>query len=255
MGDPAHYISGSQLHQAVKEGKPAFAIFQPGMSIFEYYGRSENAAEDEAFNKMMSTFTQKLDQATLLHDFSNCKVVVDVGGGYGKLLMNIMDAYPNVGHGIVVELPAVVRTVPELSVQYKGKITWIEGDFFKPLSVAADCYVMKSVLHDWNDEECLVILRNLAAVMPPGATLVNFDRLMPTGDGRHPAKLMDVIMMAMCTGKERTSEQWHDLLGAAGFEIVDIVESPTMAAIAAVVAGSPQSAKRVADGQLGELGC
>jgi hypothetical protein len=71
----------------------------------------------------------------------------------------------------------------------------LQGDFFKPLSVTADCYVMKSILHDWNDAECEVILRNIAAVMPIGATLVNFDRLMPSGNGLHPAKMMDINMM------------------------------------------------------------
>lgn len=83
-----------------------------------------------------------------------------------------------------------------MHVAWRGTCV-LQGDFFKDIAVKADCYVMKSVLHDWNDSSCLTILRNLRAVMPDGSTLVNFDRLMPPFGDRdfHPAKAMDINMM------------------------------------------------------------
>lgn len=71
----------------------------------------------------------------------------------------------------------------------------MQGDFFKDIPVSADCYVMKSILHDWPDAQCLTILRNLRQAMPSGATLVNMDRLMPESSAPHPAKTMDINMM------------------------------------------------------------
>ncbi|WIA16181.1 hypothetical protein OEZ85_012895 [Tetradesmus obliquus] len=239
FGAAGHFIPWMHLDKAVKEGKPAFEFFQPNLpgGAFQYMSLPENKEEEHTFNKLMTMFTKTMDVGIVnLHDFSGYRVVADIGGGYGRLLMDIMDAHPGVQEGIVFEMPSVVDMVPEAPERFKGKINWVKGDFFTSIAAKADCYVMKSILHDWSDERCVTILTNLRASMAPGSVLVNFDRLMPCfgTPGFHPAKGMDINMMTMVGGKERTTQQWHDLLGKAGFAITSISQGPSMAAILAV---------------------
>jgi len=155
------------------------------------------------------------------------ETVVDVGGGNGSLLVALLERRPSL-HGIVLDLPETVRDEKALG----ERIEFVEGSFFKRVP-EGDVFVLGTVLHDWDDESATRILQTIRRSAREGSRLLVIDRVLPPGNEPDGSKWLDILMLALLGGKERTEAQWRELLAAGGFEPVRFHE----ALIEAVPAG------------------
>jgi len=169
------------------------------------------------------------------YDFSALETVVDVGGGTGNLLAAILDRHPG-ARGILADLPHVVREAPAL-IGPRGladRVTIEAIDFFKSVPGGGDVYLLSHVIHNWNEDQCLTILGNCRKAMKPNSRLLIIEMVLPAGDTAHPGKLLDIAMLVMPGGQERTQEEYDTLLSKAGFRLTRIV--PTESAVSVVEA-------------------
>lgn len=205
-----------------------------GMTVFDYLAQHPQEASD--FNEAMIGFhgAEPLAVAAA-YDFSGCETVVDVGGGTGNLLAAILDRHPG-ARGILADLPHVLREAPAL-IQPGGladRVTVEAIDFFKSVPVGGDAYLLSHVIHDWNEDQCITILGNCRKVMKPDSRLLIIEMVLPAGDTSHPGKLLDIAMLVMPGGQERTEEEYGTLLSKAGFRLTHVV--PTKSAVSLVEA-------------------
>lgn len=153
------------------------------------------------------------------YDFSTFKTIVDIGGGNGALIMGILDKTPGAA-GIVFDEDYVVEETNK-HLKEKGfdkRCTTQEGSFFDFVPKNADAYLMKMILHDWNDEQCLKILKNCSEAMKPSGKLLVIESVIPEGNTPHPGKFMDINMLAMTGGKERTEKNSFLLMQVCNFQ-------------------------------------
>ena len=219
----AHFVwkpSGA-FADAVQTGEPAFERVY-GAPFFEYLaGHPEDAA---VFNAAMSSSPGSLAAIVGAYDFSRFERIVDVGGGHGRLLAAILSANPLL-RGVLYDLRGVVAgasAVRQEPISRRCEI--IGGDFFTGVPAGADVYILKGIIHDWNDEAALKILKNCRrAIRPDGALLLAEAVLTPPAD---PATaLMDILMMVLTSGRERTESEFRSLLREAGFSMVQVIRA------------------------------
>jgi hypothetical protein len=210
---------GELLH-SVETGLQGFQHVH-GKTLYEFLQQNHEAAS--IFNKAMTAFSGTESDAIIkAYDFSLQNMVVDVGGGEGFLLSALVKAYPNLS-GVVLDLPVVDR--PESSDQSDPRINYVYGDFFKEIPMGGDIYILKSILHNWNDESCINILRNCRKVMTDDATLLVIERVVPEGNGKSDSKLFDINMLIMTEGRERKENEYRNLFNAAGFMLTRVVST------------------------------
>jgi SAM-dependent methyltransferase len=149
-------------------------------------------------------------------DWRGDETVVDVGGGNGSLLVELLRRQPGL-RGIVFDLPETVRDADALG----DNIEFVEGSFFESVP-EGDVYVLSTILHDWDDERAAAILRTIRAAAPPGARLLLLEAVVPAGNEPDGAKWLDLLMLALFAGRERDEAQWRALLDAGGFEPTSI---------------------------------
>jgi len=169
------------------------------------------------------------------YDFSGFQTVVDIGGGTGNLLATILEHYPG-PHGVLFDLPDVVREAPAL-IQTRGlsdRVTVEAGDFFTSVPAGGEAYLMSHVIHDWDDDQCLTILGHCHRAMNPSGRLLIIEMVLPEGDVPDLGKVVDMEMLVMSGGQERTEQEYGTLLGKAGFRLARIV--PTESAVGVVEA-------------------
>jgi hypothetical protein len=208
------------LHHSVLTGQPAFDRIH-GTSFFNYLAdRPDDAA---TFNAAMSA----LPIAEILdaYDFSRFEQIVDVGGGQGALLHGILSAYPKL-RGVLADLPTVVADAKLLrtgSIAERCEIIGI--DFFKQVPEGADAYVMKAILHDWDDESALKILKNCHLAIRDGGKLLVMDNVLKRANEPDPnlGRFVDLSMLILATGRERTEAEFAALLRAAGFSLTRVI--------------------------------
>jgi SAM-dependent methyltransferase len=147
------------------------------------------------------------------------ETVVDVGGGNGSLLVELLRLHPGL-RGIVFDLPETVRDEAALG----DRIEFVEGSFFESVP-GADVYILSTILHDWDDERAAAILRTIRAAAPGGSRLLIVDAVVPPGNDPGGNKWLDILMLAVLAGKERAEAQWRELLAAGGFEAVRFHEA------------------------------
>jgi hypothetical protein len=147
--------------------------------------------------------------------------VLDVGGADGTLLAQVLKACPDTT-GTVLDLPHVVHAVEPLAEAngLADRLDAVAGDFFASVPPGYDTYVMSMILHDWDDERAIRLLSNIAAAGPRGARVLAFELVVPAGNAPHLAKMIDLTMLAMLTGHERTEPELRALCTAAGLEYV-----------------------------------
>ena len=213
---------GGLLH-SVRTGEPAFdRIF--GMSNFEYWEHDPEAGtiHDAFFRAMARTTNSPLVAA---YDFSRFGTIVDVGGSNGSLLTAILRAYPGV-RGILFDLPHVVSgAAPVLDeAGVADRCTVVGGTFFESVPVGGDAYVLKYVIHDWDNARASTILRRCHEVMTPEAVLLLIEQVLPehleAGVAAQRLARLDLQMLVLTPGgRERTEGEFRSLLGAAGFEL------------------------------------
>jgi hypothetical protein len=216
---------GDVLH-SVQTGKTAFEK-QFGTSYFAYL--AQHPAADRVFNEAMTGYTTQLVGAVVdAYDFSPFKAVVDVGGGYGTLLAAILHRHP-VTRGILFDQPHVVAAAGEqLAVAgVAERCTTVGGDFFVEVPASGDAYVLAQILHDWDDERSVAILRQCRRAIPVHGKLLVVELVLPPGEEPFFGKWLDLHMLVMLGARERTATEYDALFRAAGFALTRVV--PTAA--------------------------
>lgn len=215
------------LPDVVRDGGPDGFVREFDASIFEYVDR--NPEFGEIFNTSMSG-SSEIQTAWVLdalgsYDFSRFSEVCDIGGGHGHLLCSLLAAHPHL-EGTVLERPSVIAEkdrlwAPKLGVD--DRCTYTEGDMFDEVP-PADAYLLKMILHDWTDDECMDILSNLHDAATSDGRVFVVERVVPGPETPHFSKLYDVNMMISTGGRERTQEEYATLLGRAGWDCIETWE-------------------------------
>jgi hypothetical protein len=214
--DFAH-LFGGVWHRAAAEldatGEPTFArIF--GTNYWAWL--AENPDERAAFDRAMAEGTEDRVERLASVDWRGDETVVDVGGGNGAVLVELVRRLPGL-HGIVFDLPEAVRDEASLG----DRVTFVAGSFFESVP-AGDVYLLSSILHDWDDESAAAILRVIRASAPRGARLLVRETVVPAGNDPNGAKWLDLLMLALFAGRERDEAQWRALIEPAGFRVDEI---------------------------------
>lgn len=221
---PTHYTVWRHLSDVVRDRSRNGFQREFGHDLFEHIEADPEYAQ--VFNEAMSSLSQMESAmvADLLDgiDFSSFDEVCDVGGGHGHLLCTLLRETPAV-EGAVLELPTVVEDETQHWHERMGltdRVRFVAGDFFEDVP-AADTYLLKHILHDWDDAECVEILSTIREAAPTSARLFNCEFVVPGADRSHLAKVYDVHMMVATAGRERTESEYADLFEEAGFEHVE----------------------------------
>jgi hypothetical protein len=229
---PEHYAIWKHLGDMVKDGKQDGFMREFGLRIFDYI--PQNPAYTEVFNYAMSSYsathTKWVLEALKSYDFSNIQSLCDIGGGHGHLICNILREHPQL-KGMVLELESTIKDKKLLWAEKMGladRCSYLVGDMFREVP-RSDAYMMKMILHDWNDEECVKILSNIQKASPAGGRVLIVEHVVPGPETPHFAKLFDVHMMCALTGRERTEKEYAGLLEKAGLQYVQTHYPPSKA--------------------------
>jgi hypothetical protein len=203
-----------------------------GMPVFDYLGRHPDEAA--LFSETMVGFHGAEPAAVAAaYDFSAFDTVVDVGGATGNMLAAILGRHAR-PRGILFDLPHVVAAAPALLEAHGvgSRVTIESGSFFDGLPAGGDAYVLSHVIHDWSEAQCLTILGHCRAAMKPNGRLLIVEMVLPEGDTPHPGKMLDMVMLVVPGGQERTAAEYAPLLQKAGFRVERVV--PTASAVSVV---------------------
>lgn len=216
LGMPARWQAAGQLKHAVLTGETGIRkVF--GMDLFDYNTR--NPEEGAVFDRAMRAKARSDIAAVLAaYDFSGAGVIVDVGGGSGHLLGAILARTG--GHGVLFDLPSVAERV---KVAGTPPFEVVGGDFFADPLPAGDTYLLMHVLHDWADEEAGKILAAVRRAARPGAKLLIVEMLVPDRSAPHPAFELDVLMMCVTGGRERTRSEFSALMKSSGWRLGNVI--------------------------------
>ena len=217
----------NMLTYSVRTSRPAFE-HSFGMSFFEYMARHSIAAQ--RFGELMAfdTDTRATSVATT-YDFSTAGQVVDVGGGYGSLIVEILKHNSHLT-GVLFDIKHVLDQAGCRidSAGLSQRCDLAAGDFFEKLPTGGDLYIYSQVLHDWNDRDCLRILETCRRALRPSAKLLLVETLMPEQiEGTCPAVELDLMMLMLTGGKERTLSEYRELLALAGFRLTEVLRIDT----------------------------
>jgi O-methyltransferase domain/Dimerisation domain len=217
-----HYQACGNLLHSVQTGSPAFNnVF--GASLFDYLKQNNDAAE--SFNHGMSNLSSMLGYALLMaYDFTGIYSIVDIGGGQGKLLERILQFNPGM-MGTVFDTASTIQSAEQLS--RNGRCSYVAGDFFTSVPQGADAYLLCGVIHDWDNDRAATILRNCRKAMTKTSRVLLVDMIVSEAASGSFSKLLDLNMLVMNGGRERTIAEFRALLNAADYKITRIV--PTMA--------------------------
>ena len=228
---PAIYRAGGELLHAVTTGEPAVNhVF--GAPLFDHL--AAHPAEGAEFHTGMGQYSL-IESANFARE---CRLpetctVVDVGGGQGALLLMILQRHPGL-HGVLFDLPNVIAHHKLGELEDAGRWKTVGGSFFDSVPTG-DVVVIQYVLHNWDDERCLAILRNCRRAMAPGGRVIIHDMIVPPGNEPDQSKVLDVVMLSIVTGRERTRHEFEQLLHAAGLRILTITP-PTVGALSTIEA-------------------
>jgi O-methyltransferase domain/Dimerisation domain len=224
MSDPMHMNVYSELPHTLETGETGFKKVS-GMGPFEFFQRNDE--ENKLFNAAMTSISRQFIQPVIeVYDFGESGTLADIGGGHGALLAAILERHRGL-HGIVFDAPYVAEGAKSL-IESRGlapRCQVIGGDFFKGVP-PADSYVMKSIIHDWNDERAIAILKNcLAAMRGPSGKVILLEMLIGAANEPGLAKWVDIEMLAIAGGRERTETEYAELLAKAGLRLARVVHT------------------------------
>lgn len=218
-------VSWTLLH-SMKTGESGFRL-RYGKSLFEWL--SEHPEDERLFSESMSTFSGvEIGSILASYDFSQHASVVDVGGAHGKLLEAILQAHPGLT-GTLFDLPSVIDRATTLARPdaVQGRFSLVAGDFFEAVPSGKDLYILKHILHDWDDERSLRILRRVESAMPRGARLLIAEQGIAPPGVPNPGKLLDVVMLSLLEGgRERSAEEFAALMSQVGLQLERVSPTP-----------------------------
>jgi SAM-dependent methyltransferase len=219
---PLFWRAWGELLECVKTGQTGMMIAFGQMNPFEYF---EAHPQDGAiFNNAMTEISRNVGPAiAAAYDFGRFRKIVDAGGGHGSLLVAILRRYAS-PRGVVFDLPHVVKDARP-AIEAAGLAARCEaaaGDLLESLPSGADAYVMKAIIHGFDQERAVQILRNVRRAIAPEGRLLVIDRVVPSGNERSPSKLADLQMLVMSGGRERSPSEFDELFQSAGFRVAQI---------------------------------
>jgi hypothetical protein len=224
MSNPFHFKVWGELGYSVETGKPAVEHVYQKPAFEAIFGDPEIACD---FNNAMSGLSRMIAPALLeAYDFSGIDTLVDIAGGHGAVLCEVLSRYPRM-KGILFDMPNVIQeaTCHICNLKMDERCQTIAGDFFEQVPSGGDAYYMQHIIHDWADEPALKILGNCRRALEGNrrGVLLIVDGIVPQNSEFHMSKLLDLEMLLMPGGRERTEPEWHALMNKAGFEITRIV--------------------------------
>lgn len=215
---------GNLLH-SVKTGQTAFDDHYK-MDVWEFYGGHPDIAAN--FNKAMAGLTQYLSRTAVpAYNFNDFNSIVDIGGGNGALLFSILRATDK-AKGIIFDAPHVIPQSQQMieQEQLSNRCEALGGNFFESVPEGKDLYLLKFILHDWNDEDGIKILRNCSDAMHKGSKVLIVEAVIPPGNDHHAGKYMDITMLACTRGRERSEKDFQYMLNEAGLKFNKIIDLP-----------------------------
>lgn len=221
VGRPYYWKVWARLYDGVLTGEHAFRL-EHGVGPWEY--RQKDPQDVAIFNRAMNSLTGSISPAVVAgFDFSSAQTVVDVGGGGGLLLMEILEANPG-ARGILFDLQGTVEDARAFvaSSGVGERCELVAGDFFKAVPSGAEVYLLKSILHDWYEPEATAILRTIRAAARVDSVLLVIERILGGPNEDAPAKFADLNMMVAAGGQERTREEWEKLFAGAGWRLDEV---------------------------------
>jgi hypothetical protein len=232
MGEEHYYCWGDLLY-SVETGQTAFDRIY-GEPIFDFL--SQNPEKAQVFDAAMVNIHGRETAAVIdAYDLSRFETVADVGGGNGSLLRGVLKRHPSV-RGILFDLPHVVERADPL-IKADGlsdRVRLVAGDFFQEVPAGADAYLLRHIIHDWDDAKSLRILKNVRRAIGDEGRLLLVESVIAPGNEPSFGKLLDLTMLLLPGGQERTEAEYRDLLAQAGFRLSRIV--PTEAEVSVIEA-------------------
>ncbi len=218
---PGHWLPWGRLSDSVRTGKP-MARETLGAELFDWY--AQNPEEAGFFTAAMGNLSAlAAGELVRVYDFTNVEKVIDVGGAHGILLGAVLKANPNAS-GIIFDLPHVIGTAENvIDPAVRDRYELVSGDFFESVPPGADLHILKQIVHDWDEERASLLLRNCHDALRPGGTLLLIEMIVP-GDNRPDlAQAMDLNMLVILGGRERTEEEYRSILAASGFRLERVI--------------------------------
>lgn len=225
MAAPSFWLPWGQLEHAIRHGKEAFTdVF--GMNIWEYYAQHSDQARHFA-NAMGNISAVVADAVVAQYDVSTYQKIVDVGGSHGTLLAALLRANP-AAKGVLFDRPNVIAQARQIihDLGLSERVELAAGDFFEEVPAGADLYLLKWIIHDWDDAQSLAILKNIHRVAAPHSKLLIVERILPSAPEPSPVHLMDLHMLVLAGGRERSREEFETLLSSAGYRLERIMPLP-----------------------------
>lgn len=231
MAGEEHYRAFGELLYSVQTGEPAFDKLM-GAPVFDFLQANPEQARifDEAMTGVHGRETAAMLEA---YDFSGVGVLADVGGGNGSVISAVLNKHVQL-RGILYDLPEVIeRAQTKLAAAgVAERCQAIGGTFFGSVPAGADAYLLRHIIHDWDDDNCLLILQNIRRALPDDGRLLVVETVVPPANDWSFVKLLDLAMLAIPGGEERTAEEYRKLFQTAGFELTRIV--PTTADVSVI---------------------
>jgi hypothetical protein len=234
LPDPMHYrIYGNIMH-SLATGQPA-ADYTLGMPVFQYFEKDQ--AYSQVFNDAMTAMSAPVAGAALeVYDFSSIGLLVDVAGGHGEVLMSILSANPGV-KGILADIGHVVDGAkPRIAnAGLTDRMQAVACDFFQSVPAGGDAYIMKHIIHDWDDERASTILKNIATAMgAKKGKVILLESVIAAGNTPDFGKFIDIEMLLFPGGRERTADEFKSLFARSGFHMTKVV--PTKSPLSVIEA-------------------
>jgi hypothetical protein len=223
-GEEWHWRVWGNLLYSVQTGKSAWGRVH-GAEVFDYF--AANQEQSEIFNRAMTDGSTAIAPLVAeAYDFSGINRLADIAGGHGYLLAQILKANPNL-KGILFDVPPVIAGASSLLEEegVDGRVEKVSGDFFASVPKGADAYIMKHIIHDWDDERAQRILQNINAAMSPEGKVLIVEVVVPEDNEPHYSKLLDLEMLVSPGGVERTATEYRELLAAAGLRLTSIIQT------------------------------
>lgn len=216
------YTAWGDLLHSVRTGETAFDHVY-GMPVYEYLAANPDTAA--SFNESMASSTESTTREVAdAYNFSGLRTIVDVGGGTGTFLAGILKANPQ-ARGVLFDRPTVAVAAGGLlsSVGVADRCEVVAGDFFEAVPSGGDAYVLSFIIHNWDDDRSVAILRNCRRAMADDARLLLIEQVVPPGNQPSLSKLYDVHMLALAGGRERREDEYRSLLAAADLQLARII--------------------------------
>jgi len=229
FGLPMNLAASQFLDDSVRTGRPAVARVAPG-GIFGYL--REHPEEARVFQEAMTAKAHgQIASILAAVDFSAFPTIADVGGGRGHLLRAVLHSAPK-AKGVLFDLPDVLR---DLGTAASERLRLQAGDFFNDRLPQSDAYLLMDIIHDWADEPAAAILAAVRAAAPPNAKLFLIESIVPDEPGPHWAKTLDIVMLAVTGGLQRSVREYDLLLTSAGFRLERVIDTPATVSIVQAV--------------------